>query len=124
MRNILLNTWVILFVAVFVGGISTCYAFINQDYLWVSRSGSVITVLGLLLTIKHTIFSESRDIHSVVTEKHHYAVYAPERDSEKYQEQIVHAKKIIRDEYIGFCTTIIGTIIWGYGDAIIIKIIT
>ncbi|MDA3915619.1 MAG: hypothetical protein PF690_01410 [Deltaproteobacteria bacterium] len=118
MRNILLNTWVVILLVLLMGGVSACYAFINNDYSWVSRSGSVITVLGLLLTIKHSIFSESRDIHSVVREKNHYAVFAPDRDSDVYKDQTTHAKKIIKDEYLGFFITIIGTIIWGYGDLV------
>ena len=119
MRNILLNTWVLILLALFVGGVSLWYSIFQQDYLWISRAGSVITVLGLLLTIKHSIFSEYRDIHSIVREKYHYAVYAPERDSEEYKKQIKHTKKIIRDERMGFGTTIVGTIIWGYGDLIV-----
>ena len=100
----------------FAGGVSLFYAFHTCEFMWVSRSGSVITVLGVMLTIKHSIFSESRDLESVIKEKNHYAVFAPEKDSDIYNKHKERARHVIRDEYIGASFTIFGTVIWGYGD--------
>lgn len=99
-----------------IGSASLWYAIQVNDFLWVSRSGSVITVLGIMLTIKHSIFSNARDLQSVVREKNHYAVFAPDQSSDMYREHEAHAKIVIRDEYLGASLTIFGTIIWGYGD--------
>jgi hypothetical protein len=102
-----------------VGISSFAYSYHTNDFSWLGRSGSIITVLGILLTIKHSIFSESRDIKSVVKERNHYAVYAPDESSEAYKKHEAHAKLIIRDEYLGAAFTIVGTIIWGYGDLLV-----
>lgn len=116
MRNLLLNTWVIVAIMAAVGGSSFWYAFETSDFLWVSRSGSILTVLGIMLTIKHNIFSESRDLNSVVNEKNHYAVWAPDKNSDEYRKQVEHAKVVLRDEYLGAGLTLTGTVLWGYGD--------
>lgn len=108
----------LIFLASAVLGTSIWYSIITGDFSWLSRSGSVVTVLGLLLTIKNGIFSETRDIESVVLEKNHYARWAPEDDSNEYREHVKYAKKVIREEYIGFGITVVGTVIWGYGDLI------
>jgi len=118
MRNILLNTWLVLIVTASIFSVSLFVSINTAEFGWVGRSGSVITILGLLLTIKHTIFSDTRDIHKVVMERQHYAVWAPDRDSDAYKEHMELARKSIRDEYVGFTLTIIGTIIWGYGDLV------
>lgn len=105
-------------VALLVLFVSFIYATSSGDSQWFSRGGSVATILGLLLTIKHSVLSVSRDIHSVVKEKFHYAVWAPERDSKEYEDNIAVARRIIRDEYMGIVLTVVGTIFWGYGDLI------
>lgn len=116
MRNILLNSWILLLLIVSTVAVSLYYSISTNDFTWFGRSGSLATIFGLLLTLKHHILSTSRDIESVVNEKFHYAVWAPSEESPEYQEDIKSAKKILRDEYIGVFVTIAGTIIWGYGD--------
>jgi hypothetical protein len=116
MRNVLLHTWVVFLVTISIVSASLFVSVHTSDFAWFGRSGSVMTILGLMLTIKHTIFSDTRDIHKVVMEREHYSVYAPERDSEDYKEHMDKARKSIRDEYIGFTLTIVGTVVWGYGD--------
>lgn len=75
-----------------------------------------MTVMGLLLTIKHTIFSDSRNIHKVVKERENFAVTAPPEETKEYTKLLKKAEKSIFDEYVGFTLTILGTFIWGYGD--------
>jgi hypothetical protein len=116
MRNILLNTWVVIGIMISVLALSLWRAVQTSDALWISRAGSIVTVLGILLTVKHNIFSESRDIESIVKEKNHYAVWAPEEDSDEYRDQVSHARVVLRDEYLGAALTLVGTCIWGYGD--------
>lgn len=40
----------------------------------------------------------------------------PEEDSKEYIKALKKARLIMRDEYLGILLTIIGTVIWGYGD--------
>ena len=118
MRNIILNTWLLLIIILVAGFGSLCYSISSNDFSWFSRSGSVITIFGLLLTMKHHILSSSRDIDSIVMEKCHYANYAPDEGTPSYNENRKNAKIIMRDEYLGVFITITGTIIWGYGDLV------
>ena len=99
-------------------GASIYYSIICNDYSWFSRAGSLITISGLLLTLKHHILSSSRNINTVMLEKFHYAVYAPSEGTERYRQDKSAAMKIMRDEYIGVIITVIGTVIWGYGDLV------
>ena len=115
MRNIFLNTWVICGLVILISTSSVVYSAFINDFIWLSRSGSVITIFGLLLTLKHNILSENRDIDSIVKEKNHYANNSP-KDSDLYKEHVKYARKVIADEYIGLSLTIVGTFIWGYGD--------
>lgn len=121
-RDKLLNTWFLLLMILVIAFLSIWKAFGVSDPLWFSRGGALITVLGLLLTVKHSILSSGRDLDSIVNEKFHYAVYAPSPGDERWESDRLQAKKIMRDEYIGIVTTIIGTVIWGYGDLILEKI--
>ena len=119
MRGAVLNTWVVTFAAVFVLVVSLVLASVTADDQLVSRAGSLIVVLGLLLTLKHSVLSKSRDIDSIVKERFHYAVYAPDPDSPEAAADKAAARLMLRDEYLGLSTTIIGSVVWGYGDLIL-----
>jgi hypothetical protein len=118
MREILLNTWVLAGLALIVLATSFCVATVISESHWFSRAGAVTTILGLLLTIKHNVLSSSRDIHVVVMEKCHYANWAPDRSSPSYQKDMEMARRVMKDEYIGLILTVVGTIVWAYGDFI------
>lgn len=114
MREKILNTWWLLSIAI----LFLVFAFLSDESHWFPRAGGVATVLGLLLTIKHNVLSSSRDAHSVVMEKRHYANWAPDADSETYRNDLKLAHRIMRDEYLGLSLTVAGTIVWAYGDLI------
>lgn len=116
MRNVLLNTWGLLGVALAAVGLSVILANVCCDATWLGRSGSVVTVAGLLLTIKHTVLAKSHDKHEVVMEKNHYANWAPDVGSPAYAAAVKTAALILRDEKLGLFVTVIGTALWGYGD--------
>ena len=118
MRNMLLNTGTFTITMILVGVISFAYAIHTNEFLWVSRSGSIIIVLGIMLTIRNSNFSNSRALESIVREKNHYAVYALEEDSDLHQQHETKAKLVTRDKCIGAFFTIVGTVIWGYGGLI------
>jgi len=119
----ILKTWFLLIAIATVLLFSIAQAFRFYDPVWFSRGGSLITVLGLLLTVKHSIFSPGRDLDSIVNEKFHYAVFAPSRGDAKWESDRKFARKIRRDERLGILMTIIGTIVWGYGDLIFAPIL-
>src|SRR5258705_141512 len=109
MRDVVLNTWVLIGVAIAWFAVSLAYAVFSGQPQWVGRSGSVITVLGVLLTIKNSVLSASRNVHDVVLEKNHYANWAPQPDSPEYAVATAKARRILRDEYLGLCLTVVGT---------------
>ncbi len=53
----ILNTWIVLVLFIVVGGLSLCVSIVKDDFLWLSRSGSIITILGILLTLKHSPYA-------------------------------------------------------------------
>jgi hypothetical protein len=116
MRNVVLNTWVLLAVALASLALSAFAAISSCNATWLGRSGSVVTVVGLLITIKHTVLSKSRNPHDVVMEKNHYANWAPDGDSPEYASAVRTAAQILRDERLGLSLTVLGTALWGYGD--------
>jgi len=119
MRKILLNTWVLLSISVFVVGASFIYSLLSCDFTWFARSGSVMAILGLILTIKHSSLSEEQNIDKVMMQRENFAVCMPNQGSEEYNSLYEKYKRYLRDENIGLLLTILGTIIWGYGDAFI-----
>ena len=119
MRNVLLNSWVLVAIATIVCVASLVYSLASHDPQWFGRAGSVVTIVGLLLTIKHGILSGARDDKSIVMERFHYANFAPEESSAEFKQQLAAARHILRDEYLGLLITVIGTAIWGYGDVLL-----
>jgi hypothetical protein len=87
MYKILLKTWVMCTLSIITLLVSLAYSLFTQDPQWIGRSGSIITIIGLLLTMKNSVLSSSRDIENVMNEKFHYAVYAPQKDSQEYNDQ-------------------------------------
>ena len=118
MRNMLLNIWTFTITMIFVGVISFAYAIHTNEFLWISRSGSIITVLGIMLTIRNSNFFDSRDLKRIVRGKNHYAVYSLEEDSVIHKQLEAHVNLVTRDKCIGAFFTIVGTVIWGYGDLV------
>ena len=84
--------------------------------MWFGRSGSIVTVAGLLITLKHSILSNKRTLDDAVMERNRYAKWAPDDDSPEYIAAVAEAKRVLRDEKVGLFLTVIGTAIWGYGD--------
>jgi len=84
-------------------------SFKKNDFTWFARSGSLITVIPLLISI-FEIFSDRKQIFSA---KNNYARNAPPDIDEKAKGYL--PIKIIVNSII----TIIGTIIWGFGDLLL-----
>ena len=94
----------LLLVIVFV--LSLYLSDLYADYLWFSRFGSLIAIIPILISIDE-FYSDRRAIFYA---KHNYAVFAPDNVEElanKYWPTKILVNSII---------TIIGTIIWGFGD--------
>lgn len=108
----LANKWLILafcFVAA-VAGLTLSVQ--TGVWLWLSRFGAVITVAGLLLTMSPVF---------------HKGIYISQSDAGKLAEKDEHGKTMITSEddrrigrsvFTGILISIIGTVIWGFGDLV------
>lgn len=125
MRDLMINTWIIIAIATGAVGISLLVSLASGDTQWFSRAGSVATVLGLLLLIKHNVLCSGTDLADAMAEKLHYRRMRapPPPGSKQYREDLRRTRRILFDEFTGFMITIIGTVIWAYGDLLIARVL-
>lgn len=93
---------------IFIFGVSLYLSFSNTDFIWFSRFGSLITIIPILISINE-FYSDRKAIFYA---KNNYATFAPENVEE--QADKYWPTKIIVNSII----TVIGTVIWGFGDLI------
>ena len=99
----------VLYATVFLIFCGSIYLSIKKnDFQWFGRSGSLITVIPILISI----FEFYSDRKSIYMAKHNYAKYAPNNIDE------LAAKYWPVKIFINAVITSIGTIIWGFGDLI------
>lgn len=125
MREILINTWA---VAGVVGGItagSLVFSMMTGEPQWFARSGSIMTVSGLLLLVKHSVLCAGTDLESAMMEKLHYrrGRAPPTPGTDEYEKDMRHTRRILMDEIAGFAMSLVGTVIWGYGDLLLYALV-
>lgn len=105
-----------IFVAMLIVAASSVFCLTAKDWDYISRSGSLVTVIGVLLMERRNlrlgpdlIFHFNRS--SLDNEK------APLTDELKRQE-IANVSEDISSIYWGFVLIVFGTVLWGYGDDI------
>lgn len=121
MRNVLINTWAITGVTAVAVSASLYASVVSGDPGWFARAGSVVTVLGLLLLIKHSVLCAGMDLEDAMMEKLHYRRERspPSPGSSRYLAELAHTRRILLDEFLGFGITLFGTVIWGFGDLLV-----
>ncbi len=88
----------------------------SSDWQWFSRSGSIVVVIGILLTSQQLLENMSRlrnrrDTKQVKPAMHDWAKGDPRYDITRNHEEETWAA-----ESSGFFLLIIGTLVWGLGD--------
>ncbi|WP_070988866.1 hypothetical protein [Halofilum ochraceum] len=121
MREILINTWAVGGIAIGITAGSLTLSTATGDPQWFARSGSIMTVFGLLLLVKHSVLCAGADLESAMMEKLHYrrGHAPPVRGTVAYERDLSHTRRILMDEFGGFTMSLIGTVIWGYGDLLL-----
>lgn len=121
MREILINTWLVGGIAGGVAATSLAVSMVGGDPQWFARSGSIVAVFGLLLLVKHGVLCAGKDLESAMLEKLHYRRTRPPPSpgSDAYQAELQHARRILMDEFAGFTMSLVGTVMWGYGDLLL-----
>lgn len=108
----LANKWLILTFCLVATIMGLTLSVRTGVWLWFSRFGAVITVAGLLLTMSPVF---------------HKGIYISQSDARKWAKIDEHGKTLITSEddrrigrsvFTGILISIIGTVIWGFGDLV------
>ena len=119
MTHLQLTTRKALILSVAVSSLSIWLSIHYQDWVWFSRSGSIIVIIGIVLTSSH-IIENSGKLHA--RRRHHDNNFGRDFADETKQETLKYSRR--HDEDIwesslrGLYLLIAGTLIWGYGDLI------
>jgi hypothetical protein len=111
-KRVITNVYLISVLAIAVGGMSLYFDFYLKVPHWFQRSGSIITILGAILSARKLI---SKGIKESIESEYVCSGGDSETD---FSEIAAEAKKNVQSAYIGIFFIIIGTVIWGYGDII------
>ena len=93
-----------------IGGVSLLNSFIQQDFTWFQRSGSLITILGLAHVQR---FGRLNPRVQAEIEKDHSSEDQAELDN---LFDVCRTRVQDRASIIAGLISLPGTIIWGYGD--------
>jgi hypothetical protein len=117
MRRVLTNTSLLLAMAVTSAAVGLAVSIWQQNFECLSRSGSVITFIGILLFNRHVILRKNLllDVKmetglSSLDPKHY------QRVGEPVPPAVLADQKSRRAIRLAICTTFAGTLIWGFGD--------
>ena len=114
----LFNREKILFISLIYTYYSYFYASYFNEPSLITASGVIITVFGLLLTLKHNFISDSLDLRIAFDKFHHKAgplEYEGELDSPTLVNPVISA---VKDEYSGVLLIILGSVIGAYGNLV------
>ena len=119
MSRFQLTTQKALILSFSVCAISIWLSIRNQNWIWFSRSGSIIVIIGIVLTSSH-IIENSGKLHA---RRRNYdnnfgRDYADETKQGTLKYSRRHDEDIWESSLRGLYLLIAGTLIWGYGDLI------
>ena len=107
MNKILSNIYLFPFLAICAVCLSLVASYTTRNWDWFARSGSIVTMVGIILSVRPILRIEeqkTQDNGSILG------------DTPK---EIVEDRQLKLDVlglYIGNFMTVVGTLIWGYGD--------
>lgn len=96
-------------------------SYLNQDWQWFSRSGSLIVILGIYLTSSQ-IIENSRRLNQRYRGAQLYGNFQRDWAGDKQEKILYHARNHEEETWVmgkcGFNLLILGTFTWGFGDLI------
>jgi Na+-transporting methylmalonyl-CoA/oxaloacetate decarboxylase gamma subunit len=101
---------VFIVLSLLIGSVSLINSFVQQDFTWFQRSGSLITILGLAHIQR---FGRLNPGVQAEIEQHHSADDQAELDN---LFDVCRARVQDRASIIAGAISLPGTLIWGYGD--------
>lgn len=119
MTHFQLTTQKALILSIAVLALSIWLSIRYQDWIWFSRSGSIIVIIGIVLTSSHIIENSSK-LHARRRQRDNNfgRDYADETKQGTLKYSRRHDEDIWESSLRGLYLLITGTIIWGYGDLI------
>jgi hypothetical protein len=116
--KLVLNRYVALSLSILFFVISYSFASCTSNYLYLTGSGSIISIVGLLLTLKHNFISDSQNPTAAFA-KFHRKMGAFNNKNQMEEPHLVNPViGAIRNEYFGIFMVIIGGLVSGYGGLI------
>ena len=112
MNKFLSNIYFFTLIPISVLSSSVTASYLTGEWLWFGRSGAIVTMAGVILSLRPMLrvgFNKWVELyHEFDAGK---IIETPEEIEEKKQ-----VKLDVIASYTGAFLTIIGTLIWGYGD--------
>lgn len=112
LNKFLSNIYFFTLIPISVLSSSVTASYLTGEWLWFGRSGAIVTMAGVILSLRPMLrvgFNKWVELH------HEFdagtLIETPEEIEEKRQ-----VKLDVIASYTGAFLTIIGTLIWGYGD--------
>jgi hypothetical protein len=113
-----LKRYVALFFCIIIFFSSYILSSYNESHTFITGSGSVVSIIGLLLTLKHNFISEASEPKVACFKFHHKMGSFNSIHQMKDPEYVNPVISAIRDEYLGILMVIIGGLVSGYGSFI------
>ena len=113
MNKIFSNIYLFLFIGICAASLSFLYSCITQNWDWFSRSGSIVTMTGIILKGKPVFIM---GVEKYIESQNIIDCGSILGNTDKEKEANKQLKLDVLGLYIGCFTTILGTLIWGYGD--------
>ena len=111
-KKILTNMYLLLSIAIFVGGYSLYRDLLIGSPHCFQRSGSIITILGAVLSARKLIIIGIKE-----SIKGEFIISGGDAKTDFKQIEI-EARKNVNSAYLGISLIVIGTLVWGYGDLV------
>ena len=113
MNKILSNIYLFPFLAICAVCLSLVASYTTRNWDWFARSGSIVTMVGIILSVRPILrMGVAKYIEEQKTQDNGSIL----GDTPK---EIVEDRQLKLDVlglYIGNFMTVVGTLIWGYGD--------
>jgi drug/metabolite transporter (DMT)-like permease len=114
MKTLLSNILLVSVVALISVAISLVASFYSEQWHWFGRSGSIMAICGVILTIRPIIRLGLKKWIEVQNTIDGGSFKPPPEEKEKDRQSDLDHKA----SQIGSFLAILGTIIWGYGDLV------
>ena len=93
------------------------FSLLSGDWQWFSRSGSLLVVLGILLTSSQIIENGRRiRMRRQQHASHFKHDYADDLDRHRLDHASIHEEDLWHDGLRGLKLLVVGTLVWGFGD--------